>query len=70
MRISVTYACKWQYNNYVWTTCGLCVNAKTGKIIKKVLKGGSKGYVLNSKFISLTSLKSKLTKIEETKTPF
>lgn len=70
MRISITYTCKWKYNNYVWTNCGLCVNLKTGKIIKKVLKGTCKGYVLNSKFISLTSLKPKLTKIKETNVPF
>lgn len=70
MRISITYTCKWSYNNYVWTTCGICINTKTNKIIKKISKAGCIGYVLNSKFISLTTLKPKLQKIKQTKIPF
>jgi hypothetical protein len=70
MRVSITYTCKWRYNNYVWTTCGICINTKTSKIIKKVSKSGCIGYVLNSKFISLTALKPKLQKLKQFKTPF
>lgn len=71
--ISITYALKWQVKDaeeYCFTSCNRLVNTKRQKEIKKVMQGRCIGYNIRGKFISLTSLKTKLTKIEQTKTPF
>lgn len=75
MRISLTFTCKWTIKNnenYVFTeNPKMLVNLKTGKIINQISKGGSIGYIINSKFYTLTKLKSMLIKIKEKeKLPF
>ena len=60
---TVTYSCKYQLSfatNYKWSACGKCFNAKTGRLIKQVMKGSSIGYIINSKFYTAKTLRSKL----------
>lgn len=60
---SITYTCKYQLafdSNYKWSTCGKCFNAKTGRLIKQVMKGGSIGYVIKGKFYTLKFLRKQL----------
>jgi hypothetical protein len=75
MRISLTFTCKWTIKNnenYVFTESPkMLINLKTNKIINQITKGGSIGYIINSKFYSLTKLKKILVKIKEKeKLPF
>lgn len=75
MRISLHFTCKWTIKNnekYVFTeTPKMLVNLKSGKIINQISKGGSVGYIINSKFYSITKLKTMLVKIKkEEKLPF
>lgn len=63
IRISVTYTCKYRISfapNYVYTLCGKCYNLKTNRVIKQVYKSGCIGYIINSKFYSLTKLRTEL----------
>lgn len=72
-RISITYTCKYCISfapHYIFTTCGICYNTNTGRVIKKVSKGSCIGYVIEGKFYSLTFLKSNLQKIVKTSCPF
>ena len=60
---SITYTCKYQLSfatNYKWSTCGKCYNAKTGRLIKQVYRGGSIGYVIDGKFKTLKYLRGNL----------
>ena len=73
MRFTVTYDCKYELKfapNYKWTQCGKCFNSKTGRQIKIILKGRSKGYVINSKFYTLSYLRTQLQRITKYKSPF
>ena len=75
MHISLTFTCKWTIKNnenYVFTeNPKMLVNLKTRKIINQISKGGSIGYIINSKFYTLTKLKLMLIKIKEKeKLPF
>lgn len=68
--ITVNYTCKYRLNfahNYIYTTCGKCYNQKTQRLIKQVYKAGCIGYVINSKFYSLTKLRNKLELIPKPK---
>lgn len=75
MRISLHFTCKWTIannENYIFTeNPKMLVNLKTNKIINQVMKGGSIGYIINSKFYTLTKLKTMLIKIKQKeKLPF
>ena len=48
----------------------ICNNSKSGRLIKQVLKSNCIGYILNSKFYSLTYLRTKLEKITKEQLPF
>ena len=71
--ISVIYYYKYELDfatNYKFTTCGLCVNAKTGRILKRVYKSGSKCYNINGNFYTLNRLRPRLVKSESGNLPF
>jgi len=76
LTISIDYTCKYRISfaqNYVFTTCGICYNIKTNRKIKQVVKSNCIGYIINSKFYSLTRLKENLEiikKPKKTKYPF
>ena len=64
--ISIKYTYNYRHNeehNYVWTTCGKCVNIKTGRVIKQVYNNSCIGYNIKGKFVSLTKLRKELEKI-------
>ena len=68
--ISISYTCKYCIKfaeNYIFTTCGICYNCKTGRIIKQVYNSGCIGYTINNKFYSLTFLKKNLIEIPKNK---
>jgi len=57
--------------NYVFIEkYNFLVNLKTGRILKQITKGGSIGYIINSKFYSLTKLRQSLARIKKTYCPF
>lgn len=69
--IPTNYTLVWSYKNdpkYQFTKEGICINIQTGRIIRKVLVGGCKGFCLNGKFKSLKSLRFELVRKE--KLPF
>ena len=71
--ISISYAYNYQLDfapNYKFTKCGLCINSKTGKVIKKVYNSGSKGYNIKGKFYSLNKLRPHLQKVKNVNLPF
>lgn len=75
MRICLNFTCKWTIKNnenYVFTeNPKMLVNLKTGRIINQIIKGGSIGYIINSKFYTIIKLKTILIKIKEKeKLPF
>jgi len=64
---------KWQikgYENYFVSDKNKVHNLKTGRELKMQLKVYTKGYYLNSKFISLCVLRGLLVKIKTEKPPF
>ena len=71
--ISTIYVLKWELKNspnYKFTDNGICINTKTGNLIKKILNGRSKGYCINGKFQSVNTLRKKLVKIPKNDCPF
>ena len=71
--ISANYDLKWVVKNapeYQFTSCKKLVNVKRGTIVRKVLNGGSIGYCLRGKFVSLKALKSQIELIKKDKLPF
>jgi hypothetical protein len=73
LRVSIVYTCKYQIKfnpSYVFTTCGLCINLKTNRIIKQVIKSNCIGYIIGGKFYSLTYLRKQLEPISKEIYPF
>lgn len=71
--ISVNYTLKLQVKfatNYKWTECKRLFNCKTGREIKKTLNGGSIGYWIQGKFITLANLAKEVELIPKEKMPF
>jgi hypothetical protein len=71
--LSNTYVLKWQLKDnpqYKWTSCGKCINSKTGREIKKTICGRSIGYCIKGKFVSLNALRTQIEKINEVECPF
>ncbi|WP_435415055.1 hypothetical protein [Polaribacter aestuariivivens] len=65
MLLQVTFVAKWRLktnHNYVWTTCGILINLRTSKIVKKTTngKGIKAGYYINRKFVKIEDLKNQL----------
>lgn len=64
MRISLELYCKWRIKfapHYVFTTEPvLLVNMKSGRVIRQIMKGSTIGYIIDSKFYSLTKLREHL----------
>jgi hypothetical protein len=63
MQIKVTYTAKWRLKDkphYQWTECKKLINCRTGKEIKKTLKGMVAGYWISKEFISLNKLSGQI----------
>ena len=64
---------KWRLktnHDYVWTTCKKLVNIRTGREIKKTIKGLTAGYWIGKRFIKLDTLRSEIELIEDEHCPF
>jgi len=73
MNVLCSYKAKWRhnhFNHYVWTECKKLINSKTGKEIKKTIKGGKAGYYINRDFKSLDELKNQIELIQKDFCPF
>jgi len=71
--ITETYHYKYELDfasHYKWLDDNRCYNSKTGRFIRQVRVGGSIGYVIDSRFYSLTYLRGKLRKPVRDKVPF
>jgi hypothetical protein len=68
MDVTLNLKCKWKIENnenYVFSeNPKLLINLNTGKVINQITKGGSIGYIINNKFISINKLKTMLIKIK------
>lgn len=61
MNIICSYKAKWQLRinpNYKWTECKKLINCKTGREIKRTIKGNQAGYWIGKRFIKLSEMKS------------
>ena len=64
--VSYTYKHRLNFaNNYVFSTCGKCMNLKSGRLIKKVYNSGCIGFNISGKFYSLTRLRDCLEEVPE-----
>jgi hypothetical protein len=64
--VSYTYNHRLNFaNNYVFSTCGKCMNLKSSRLIKKVYNSGCIGFNINGKFYSITRLRKYLEKVPE-----
>lgn len=74
MILQINVKAKWQLKgkeNYVWTDDKRLYNLRTGRFIKKTLKGLTAGYWISKTFIKLSELKSKVELIpKQEKLPF
>lgn len=73
IRISNNYVLKYELSfadNYKFTADGICINTKTGRVIKRTIVGRSIGYCIKGKFHSLNYLRGKLQKIVDIECPF
>jgi len=71
--ISINYALIWQiktYPHYKVTKCGKVFNCQRGKMLRRVLNGGSIGYWIGGEFMTLSKIRPLLTKIEPIGIPF
>lgn len=70
IEFSVTYKAKYRLKNntnYVFSTCKLCFNLKSGRLVKQITKGYTIGYLIDGKFKSLNVLKTELEVIPKKK---
>jgi len=74
IEFNVKYKSKYRLKdneNYIFSTCGLCFNLKSGKLVKQITKGYTIGYLINGKFKSLEVLRQNLELIpKKTNYPF
>lgn len=71
--ITVNYELEWELDDnphYKFTKQGICINTKTGRIIKKSLNGYTYGFHINGKFTSIHNLRKKLRRITSVDCPF
>lgn len=62
---------KWIINDlYIIDSENKVRNIRTGKALQMQLKGYTRGYYLNGKFMSLKQIRARLRKCEEQVTPF
>lgn len=71
--VSKTYSLKWFISgaeHYKVSPCGKVFNCQRGKEIRRVVNGGSVGYCISGKFISLPHLRKRLRIIIKSNLPF
>ena len=73
IEFSVKYFAKYRLKNntnYIFSTCGLCFNQKSGKLVRQVTKKYTIGYLIDGKFRSLDRLREELEIIPKNILPF
>jgi hypothetical protein len=73
IEFTVKYLAKYRLKNnqhYIFSTCGLCFNKKSGKLVKQVTKKYTIGYLIDGKFRSLDRLREELEIIPKNILPF
>jgi hypothetical protein len=64
MRIYLQFTVKYRINfatHYMFTVKPkMLINTKSGRVINQIMKGSTIGYIINSKFYSLTKLREHL----------
>ena len=72
--ISISYTLVWQFKTHPHlkiTRCKKVINAKTGRMLKQCINGGSVGYWIDSKtFITKNSINERVVKIKESNCPY
>lgn len=71
--ISTNYYLKWNLKglpDYSISQCGLLINTKKGKIVKKVLNGGNLGFWIKKEFYTLKQINSLCELIKSSDCPF
>jgi len=71
--ITTTYKDKWEFNDnphYIVTECKKVINLKRGKIVKKTIKDGCKGWWIAKEFIKESQVNDKVRLIFKIKVPF
>ena len=73
IEFTVKYLAKYRLKNnqhYIFSTCGLCFNQKSGKLVKQITKKYTIGYLIDGKFRSLDRLREELEIITKNTCPF
>ena len=73
IEFTVKYLAKYRLKNnhhYIFSTCGLCFNQKSGKLVKQITKKYTIGYLIDGKFRSLDRLREELEIIPKNILPF
>ena len=73
IEFTVKYRAKYRLKNnqhYIFSTCGLCFNQKSGKLVKQITKKYTIGYLIDGKFRSLDRLREELEIIPKNILPF
>lgn len=71
--ISVNYAVKFNIDfapHYKFTETKICINAKTGRVIRQIYKNRSIGYCIDGRFYSISHLRKHLIKPIKQECPF
>ena len=71
--VSIKYSLKWRFKNqpqYAVTECKKVVNMRNNRLLKQVLNGGSIGYWIGGKFITISKINGMVELIKEEKLPF
>ena len=59
IEFSVKYRAKYRLknnNNYIFSTCGLCFNQKSGKLVKQITKKYTIGYLIDVSICKIENL--------------
>lgn len=73
MNVLCSYKAKWRLKDnpiYVWTECKKLINIKTGREVKKTIKGIKAGYWISRKFIPFFELRNLIEVIPIIEVPF
>lgn len=73
MQIQFDYNLKWvfkEYPHYAITSCKKVINIHRGKIVKKVVNGGSIGWWVAGSFIPQSKINNFVELIKKEKLPF
>ena len=68
IEFTVKYLAKYRLKNnqhYIFSTCGLCFNQKSGKLVKQITKKYTIGYLIDGRFKSMVEVETRERKFRE-----